>query len=48
MSKVGVSDRIVAEGVFKEGDGCVIKDEVGKFMGERERCWRTKWKRNCC
>ena len=28
-----MSDRIVAEGVFKEGDGCIIKDEVGEFMG---------------
>ena len=33
MSKMGVSDRIVAERVFKEGDGCVVKDEVGEFMG---------------
>ena len=33
MSKVGVSDRIIAEGVFEEGDGCVVKDEVGEFMG---------------
>ena len=33
MLNVGVSDRIIAEGVFKEGDGCVVKDEVGEFMG---------------
>ena len=33
MSKVGVSNGIVAECVFKKRDGCVIKDEVGEFMG---------------
>ena len=33
MSKVGVSDGIVAERVFEKGDSCVIKDEVGEFMG---------------
>ena len=47
MLKVGVSDRIVAEGVFEEEDGCVVKDEVGELMGG-ERCRRTKWKKSCC
>ena len=33
MSKEGMSDGIVAECVFEKRDGCVVKDEVGEFMG---------------
>ena len=33
MSKVGMSDGIVVECVFEKRDGCVVKDEVGEFMG---------------
>ena len=28
-----MSDGIVAECVFEKRDGCVVKDEVGEFMG---------------
>ena len=39
MSKMGVSDGIVVECVFEKGDGCIVKDEVGEFMG----CFVVVW-----
>ena len=33
VSKVGMSNRVISERVFEKGDGHVVKNEVGKFVG---------------
>ena len=33
MSKMGVSDGVISERVFEKRNGCVVKDEVGEFVG---------------
>ena len=33
MSKMGMSDGVVSERVFEKKNGCVVKDEVGEFVG---------------